>query len=312
MLRRCTLFLQAAVDVSALPSAIAWHGFASYDISAIIKQSSDLGLAVLTSYPSSKHAVLRNEQRAFKKRLVFVESSNEKQVAIFSDGSVVGFGVDETWLKQFRSELKIFEVPKDPMIRGPDDVFVAAKFTTFDGLAKLGYEPPDGVDESYIDDGDIGAIVLRADHHMQKLPFAFCLVELVRLKAVNCMLQPIAGKVADWQKHIKTHGTLPGNCQEARVAKAQVMRMMSHQSKLGSARHRVMWDESHSSSRQVFHAACEHYELQSVDSELKERLAALAESLKYLSEQAHKDTDLKLEYVIIVLIAGEIVLHLLH
>ena len=90
------------------------------------------------------------------------------------------------------------------------------------------------------------------------------------------------------------------------------MRIRSRQMKLSTSRSQVFWDSHHAESRQAFTLVCEHFEIATAHTELKERVDAVAQTLVYLSEEAHADTHHRLEWVIIVLISMEVVISLVN
>jgi len=161
---------------------------------------------------------------------------------------------------------------------------------------------------SYFDRQYFHQIVLAAPSAVEMMPFAFCLSEAIHLRALNQLLVPMTSLAISWKKKIEASGTLPMTLKDARKAKALVLRIASRHSKLGLTRHRVFWESHHAVSRAIFQDACTHFEIYTLHDELKERLDSVANTLAYLCDEAHQDTNHHLEYVIIALIVLEVVL----
>ena len=247
-----------------------------------------------------------------------------QRAAIFPEGSIVGFGfTSDGELDAVRRLMQPFEEPKDPMLVPDIPVVISSqRYTTHEDLVRHN-KPNRSKVEAEMDEADArdapgfavdpasGALVLPREAAQTLAPCALCLVELVQLRALGTLLAPVAGDTSSWRNAVIATGKLPFSLKQARKRKAQVMRIASRQMKIASGRHQVFWDSHASDARLAFTAASEHYELSTAHSELKERVDAVAQTLVYLSEEAHADTNHRLEWVIIVLISLEVVISVL-
>jgi hypothetical protein len=149
-------------------------------------------------------------------------------------------------------------------------------------------------------------LVLSSPVAAQILPFAFCLAEWLHLKTLERLLIPIAEKAAVWKEGMSSKGKPQMPLAAARKAKAQVLRISSRHGKLGLTRHRLFWESHLATSRGVFHHACSHFEVFTLHDSLKEQLDSLAKTLSYICDEAHEDTNHRLEWIIIALITFEL------
>ncbi|CUE89325.1 Hypothetical protein, putative [Bodo saltans] len=150
-------------------------------------------------------------------------------------------------------------------------------------------------------------LVLSKPTSSQMLPFAFCLAERLHLKMLEKLLVPVANQATAWKLQMTKAGKPKGvSLHAARKAKAQVLRISARHGKLGLTRHRLFWESHLSTSRGVFHHACSHFEVFTMHDTLRDQLDSLAKTLSYVCDEAHADTNHRLEWIIIALITFEL------
>jgi hypothetical protein len=265
------------------------------------------GTAVLElTYPTSSTSSAKPQTKAHSnpQMLMVYFPATGQRAAVFPEGSIVGFGfADDLELEIVRRVMHPFEESKDPLMVPETPVSISSQRYCVASDASAA--------PSFAVDAASGALLLPSDSANILAPCAMCLVELVQLRALGTLLAPVARDTSRWRNSVIGSGKLPFSLKQARKRKAQVMRIGSRQMKIASVRHQVFWDSHHAESRQAFTLACEHFELATAHSELRERVDAVAQTLVYLSEEAHADTNHRLEWVIIVLISLEVVISLL-
>lgn len=328
----CTDATTAQKPPPAYP-VVAQCGANGYNLELLHAEASQRNVRIATTYPSDKkHSAVHNSpssipsrmtKKALQYKVVVVLDEEDNQIGVFPDGSLVAFGVEDSELEELRKTLRFCSVPRDPMVAQQKEVHsIIFRYLTRDMVPQLGFELPtraegEGDEEgelllpSFVDDGKLSAIIIESDQPQHKLPFMFCLAEMVQLKALEGLVTPVAGNVSNWQEHVKRTGKLPMTMTEARKLRARLLRLTSHLSKISAARHRIFWESESTLLRQTFRATFDHLELSVLHDQLRERLDVVGQSLGYLCEEAHAETNHHLEIVIIVLIVVEVLVALL-
>jgi len=239
--------------------------------------------------------------------VVVLRDTRQGEVAVFGDGTYVAFGMSSADLARFAHETRSCRSSDDVAWAGQSDIVYRRRFTTMADLSALGFEVPADATTSYIDEGTLDAIVLRDNSLESKLPFMYCLARRVQIDAVHTALRPVVEAVRGWRREMAKNGSLPVEVKDCRVRKARVMRLP--QTKI-SARPRLFTDGDFTQLRHMYGMACYYFELHERSDILRARIENTAEGLKYLGSEASARTNHRLEWVIIALIASEIVIHL--
>lgn len=289
---------------------IASYGPTSYDLARVAAKAVSCCIPIHVSYPlAMKHFELVRGKKPLE--VIVLEPSRGKHVGLFADGPVVAFGMTVSQLEEFRRTISDCESETDKnQLLQSRSVTREACYTTLSELSTLGFSVPESVTTSYVDEGQLNALVLENHDARQKLPFMYCLAELVHIEAMNAMLLPILSCVMEWQSHIQEKGTLPFSLVQARVQKAQLSRLVARQARVVSARQQIFWDGEFNALRAVFNQSYDNYELYSHNAELKDRLDSVTASLQYMVEEAHQSASERLEWVIVALIFVELLIAL--
>jgi hypothetical protein len=297
--------------VTALYSAVR------YDLERLVDIAAGTdGFDVAIAYPSPTTPSEGKRQRGKKAPLDIVVlrvGGGGAFVGFLDDGSLVAFGLDDADLAGVRAVLapaQAREEAEGSMLMKRDAV-QRFRFTTLDDLQTLGYEAPDGVTTTYVDEGALNAIVLEDASASAVLPFVFCLGYNVKIDALNALLAPIADKVRDWRDLVRRTGAVPCTPKQARIRNSHVHRLATRHSRIG-ARPPIFSSLEFAQQRQVFNLACEHFEVHDRRTALKDHLESVTATLGYLSAEANHKTNHRLEEVICVLLFVGIVVHLVH
>lgn len=296
-----------------------------YDLEQLHAEAMVRNLRIVTTYPGDrKHSCspsakglpprMRRDER-FK--VIVLADPDECHIGVFTDGSIVAFGLTELDTAALREMLSFCAVQRDPMVAVHKEVTVTFRYLTRDMVPQLGFQlPEDDPDAdgptlpSFVDDGPLSAIVVESEVPQHKLPFMFCLAEMVQLKALESLVAPVAVNVSIWQEHVKATGGLPMSQTEARKLRARLLRLTSHLSKISAARNQIFWESECSVHRSIFRATFDHFELASLNDQLRERLESVGKSLGYLCEEVHANTHHRLEIVVIALIVVQVLIAL--
>lgn len=258
------------------------------------------------TYPSTGGSKPQTKAHANPQVLMLHFPATAQRAAVFPEGSIVGFGFrSDQELDKVRAVMQPYEEARDPLLVPDKTVTISSQSFT---VAAPQDDSSYATSPAFSIDPLSGALLLASFSASVLLPCAMCLVELVQIRALGTLLEPVAHDTSRWRNAVMAKGTLPFSLKQARKRKAQVLRISSRQMKLASKRHQLFWDSHHAELRQAFTLACEHYELTTAHSELRERVDAVAQTLVYLSEEAHADTNHRLEWVIILLISLEVVI----
>jgi uncharacterized Rmd1/YagE family protein len=281
-----------------------------YDLAKIVTmaEAGQLPCRLSLAFPHPK--TFSETRLTIPLEIVVLSDGHGGDVSIFNDGSYVSFGMPEEQLDDLVAQLKSAELHADEVAwRGQAATVHRARYTSFTDLPGLGYETPADVKTSYIDEGPLDAIVLRDDTLESKLPFMFCLARRVQVDAIQQSLKPIIEGVRKWRMEVAAKGNLPFEIKECRVRRARVMRLVAAQSRI-AARPRIFTDGDHSHLRHMYGLTCYYFELHEKNDALRVRLERATDTLRYLGDEAKARTNHRLEWVIIALIGGEIVVHL--
>ena len=302
---------------------IAEYGSKNYDLARVTQLSEKKAFTVHLRYPnaaasspagmrrhhgSSSSSLSAAEGGGLRKRpeeVVLLEALPSKHVGLFKDGSIVAFDMSLDEISALRLSLKQCELPKEEALIAPRRVTRERQYTLLEELPSMGYEAPEGVGLGYIDEGELNAVVLSSNDPTLKLPYIYCLGELIQIEALNATLTPIAQRVGEWQEHVKRTGHLPCSLKQARIARAQLHRLQSKQTTIEN-RQQIFWDGQYNHLRSLYNDAYDIYEVPHLNAALNARVEVVADSVSYLSEETHAETNHRLEWVIIILIFMEL------
>jgi uncharacterized Rmd1/YagE family protein len=243
--------------------------------------------------------------------VVVLRDTRQGEVAVFSDGTYVAFGMSSSDIARFAYETQPCRTEVDDVAwAGHTETVFRRRYTTMADLSPLGFEVPADTTTSYIDEGTLDAIVLRDASLESKLPFMYCLSRRVQLDAVHTALRPVVDDVRRWRRAMAENGSLPVEIKDCRVRKGRVMRLAAAQTRI-SARPRLFTDGDFTQLRHMYGMASYYFEIHERSDILRARIENTAEGLKYLGSEASERTNHRLEWVIIVLIASEIAIHLI-
>ncbi len=286
--------------VATLRPFLAENGQADYDLGLVSGVASSWRMPVHVHFPHPyRHQVEQLRGRRTLEMLL-LEPQPQKHLALFPDGTIVAFDMSSDEVRNFRESIQECTIQKEEAFQATR-VVREGLFTVFDALPALGFENPEGVNQSYVDEGELNAIVLKSDDPVEKLPFIQCLGELIQIDSIAASLKPIAEKVQTWQDKVKVTGHLPCSLTETRMVRARLHRLESRQAKIDS-RQQIFWTGEFNHLRTVYNEVYDYYEVQHRNHLLKSQMEAVAASLGYLSEETHAETNHRLEWVVIILI----------
>lgn len=159
-------------------------------------------------------------------------------------------------------------------------------------------------------DADRDRIVLADDNDIaKKLPFSYALVQSVRLDAMHTSLEPLVQVVKRWQQQLSVDGRLVCTLKNLRQAKTTLLGLnealnFGHISTQTTPR--VFWSGDFHSVRGYYRDACSHLEIDDRAASLKAQVESIDETLSYLHDEAHASENEWLTWIIIVLIAFEV------
>ena len=160
---------------------------------------------------------------------------------------------------------------------------------------------------NFINEGD-DRIVLASSAAKYKIPFSYALAQSVKLDAYRREVDPISQQVKRWQQHLARSGTLLCTLPALRMVKSKLLSLVEflNFTQYVQTTPRIFWTGEYQLLRSVYRDACVHLEIEDRGASLKQMLDAVDESLSYLHDEVHANTNEFLTLVIIVLIALEL------
>ena len=192
-----------------------------------------------------------------------------------------------------------------------NSVTESVKFALADANLRESLDPSDAVTLNTIDpDSDT---FLIADHNdVHKLPLSYAMAQSVKIDVVDLALAPVQAKLKDWQKHLALTGGLKCTVRDLRQTKTQLLTLFEDLNFTHSAQTtpRIFWTAKYQRHRAVYKSAREYLEIDDRYEQLQGKIEAIDESLSFLQSEVHTSTNELLTWVIIWLIAVEILLAL--
>jgi uncharacterized Rmd1/YagE family protein len=311
-------FSSTAVPAAVVPGALspgigevfAIAGVHKYDLGNVVhRYEGSLGqYRIGLCFPRTRSA--SDTRLIIPLEVVVLQDAKDSEAAIFSDGTIVAFGMSAAEIKALIEDLAECRSSADDVAWvGEPETVHRFRFTTIDALPGLGFDPPaDMADSSYIDEGALDAIVLQSASLEAKLPFMYCLSRRVQIDAVQAALKPVVERIRGWRRVVSNSGTLPFEVKDCRIQRARVMRLAAAQTRI-SQRPRIFTDSDYSHLRQLYGLTCYYFELHERSEALRDKLATAAEAINYFGESATRRIDIRLEWVIILLLVIEASLH---
>lgn len=161
-------------------------------------------------------------------------------------------------------------------------------------------------------DGDDDLIVLANDDPEHKVPFSSALALSVKLDLVDVSIRPVALKVKKWQAQVGEKGDVQCSLKNLRKAKTELLSVFADL----NFRHgvhttpKLFWAGEFQRFRPAYKELCEHLEVEERLELLDNKMETLDESLTYLHDEVHANSNEHLTLVIIYLIVIEIVVAL--
>lgn len=194
--------------------------------------------------------------------------------------------------------------------------FDSMRYTLYDTLP-MDQRPTAAVDDydtplhhpstaaSYIDAAR-DRIVLKEDSVLLKVPYSYALVQSVKLEALHYAMEPIALNVKRWQQRLSVDGRLVVSLSSLRKAKAQLLTLTENVYFEQEATPKLFWHAEYGALRASYREVSTHLEMEDRIGGLKQQLEAVDETLSYLHQEVHAAMNEWLTWVIIVLIAAEL------
>jgi uncharacterized Rmd1/YagE family protein len=160
---------------------------------------------------------------------------------------------------------------------------------------------------SFIQDGE-DRIVLASPAAKYKIPFSYALAQSVKVDAYRREVDPISQQVKRWQQHLAKTGKLLCTLPSLRMVKSKLLSLVEllNFAQYVQTTPKIFWSGEYQLLRSVYRDACVHLEIEDRGAALKQMLEAVDESLSYLHDEVHANTNEFLTLVIIVLIAMEL------
>jgi uncharacterized Rmd1/YagE family protein len=218
-------------------------------------------------------------------------SDARKSFFVFRDGAVVGWNAGTRDMSALVAETLDAKPTTPP-------VSETLKFSVGDG--SLG-------------DSDIISVENPGDETL-KLPFSYALAQSLKIDVVDSQLRPILIDAKRWQKDLGRTGQMTCGVKNLRVAKARLLAVYDDMD-FGAdiqTTPKLFWMPEYQQLRNVYKAARSHLEIDGRLEVLEDRAETVQEALDYLNHEVHTETNEFLTWVIIILIAIEILLALLH
>jgi len=213
-----------------------------------------------------------------------------KSFFVFRDGAVVG------WNAGTRDMSAVVGEALDTKPNAPP-VCETLKFTT---------DPTEA--------GESDMISVGGSDESLKLPFSYALAQSLKIEVVDGQLRPILVDAKRWQKELGRSGHMACGLKSLRMAKARLLAVYDDLD-FGAdiqTTPKLFWTPEYQQLRNVYKAARAHLEIDGRLEVLEDRAETVNEALDYLSGEVHTETNEFLTWVIIILIAIEILLALLH
>lgn len=160
---------------------------------------------------------------------------------------------------------------------------------------------------NFIQDGE-DRIVLAGPAAKYKIPFSYALAQSVKVDAYRREVDPISQEVKRWQQHLAKTGKLLCTLPSLRMVKSKLLSLVEllNFAQYVQTTPKIFWSGEHQLLRPVYRDACVHLEIEARGAALKQMLDSVDESLSYLHDEVHANTNEFLTLVIIFLIAMEL------
>ena len=241
-----------------------------------------------------------------------------KTFVVFEDGAIVGWDAQWSELVGVRKALEeaLKQAGRGPAADGYlSDIYAgnanttdSITFSLFDEASESG-RPAEAC--NYVDTEN-DRFVLRNKDQRHKIPFSYALAQSVKLDVLDASIAPVASSVKSWQQQLAATGKIACDVKSLRQSKTRLLSLaevlnFKHNT---TTTPKLFWVGEMQVHRQVYRDACDHLEIEERGSLLRNKIEAVDESLSYLHDEVHAATMELLTWVIIILIATELVVAL--
>lgn len=241
--------------------------------------------------------------------VVLKNSENTVHVGVFRNGAVVGFGLTPAQVASFVESYgecmqRDVSKPRSAVVKDPGCGIFSHRFALISELPSLGFEIPTDVSTSYVDNGELDAIVLQKWDPSETLPLMFCFSFLAQVMHLRYIVESVSAWGRNWRAQVEKTGKVNISIRQARLNLSILMHAASKLSRMNSGQYRVLREGDHH-QRVVFSASLEHFEIPLLIEATRSKVSVAQSTLSYLVSQARNKTYYRLEWYIIILIVLE-------